>query len=428
VNNIIQFYHWQPWDGQIGTAIETRHVIPKTYKHGHDDETIYNEYLVKYYDSVSGTVLSTTGKSLSSQLKYGKRGFNVPNSDIDSTDVADFKLVLEGLTGADYCGNLAMNRHGKLKKIYNITLNDRLHSKINLNSQIDLNFEPYTREPSRVQEFEYDPNKGNIKIKAEFLNLPGGTERDITPPATPVLKSVLPAGDGAITLRWTRNRDADCAGYYIFFTSSPGEWQAEYCNFGQSPLCVKNPVSSATECFYTIEGLENGTAYFFYVKAFDTKFNVSGKSNILSGYTFSSFVGENLYCCTGSFLTGLVLDIANSKGGIAGSEFTHYDEVNYDSVNYAPTAVAESILYQSRTGFRNIVLFGSADSSTDITAQYRVYQNGSFGPWSEEIRAVGACSLNLAGAIAVQVRVIFHAPYWSDPDTCKIIEINHEAA
>lgn len=428
VNNIIQFYHWQPWDGQIGTAVDTQHVIPKSYKHGFDDETIYNEYLIKYYDTTEETVTDTTGYDLTSQSKYGKRCFNVPNSDIDSTSLDDFKLILQDKTGADYCGELALTHYSTIKKIYQITLNDKLQSKLHINSQADLNIEPFTREPTRIQDYEYDPNKGLIKIKGEFLNLPNGIDRDTTPPATPVLKSVLPNGDGSITLRWTRNKETDIAGYYIFFSSSPGDWHSEYCSYGQSPISTKNPTQSNTECFYTLNGLENGTVYYFCVKAYDTKYNTSGQSNTLQGYTYSSTVNKNLYCCTGEFLTGLSLDIANSEGGYVVSGYTHYDEINYDAGYYAPTAIAESIIYQSRTGLKNIVLFGSADTANDIQVQYRVYDNGSFGTWSTAVSAVGICSLNTYSALTVQVRIIFNSPLWSDSDTCKIIEINHEVA
>lgn len=83
---------------------------------------------------------------------------------------------------------------------------------------------------------------------------------DSTPPPDPTGLTGLP-GNQLVTLNWNAVSAADLAGYHVFRNG------------------VQVTTSLITSTSYQVTGLENGAAYTFYVKAFDTSGNGSGQSN-----------------------------------------------------------------------------------------------------------------------------------------------------
>ena len=71
-------------------------------------------------------------------------------------------------------------------------------------------------------------------------------------------------GDGQVTLSWRPVAVADAAGYIIYYGKSSGNYTGVNSNLGDSPI----DVGSTTEV--TLEGLENGTLYYFTVVTYDS--------------------------------------------------------------------------------------------------------------------------------------------------------------
>jgi hypothetical protein len=82
------------------------------------------------------------------------------------------------------------------------------------------------------------------------------------PPVPPALVSAF-ARDGAVELSWKASPERDVAGYLVYYGVSTGEYFGDHAAGGASPLDAGNRTS------LRIEGLENGTLYYFAVAAYD---------------------------------------------------------------------------------------------------------------------------------------------------------------
>jgi len=71
------------------------------------------------------------------------------------------------------------------------------------------------------------------------------------------------AVDGAVELSWRASPDEDVRGYLVYYGTSSGVYYGQGALLGNSPLDVGNRTS------FRIEGLRNGTLYFFTVVAYD---------------------------------------------------------------------------------------------------------------------------------------------------------------
>ncbi|MDR1987026.1 MAG: fibronectin type III domain-containing protein [Treponema sp.] len=82
------------------------------------------------------------------------------------------------------------------------------------------------------------------------------------PPAPPSRITAI-AGDGAVELSWRPSNDVDLAGYLVYYGTSQGDYFGEGAVLGASPINVGNRTS------IRIDGLKNGTLYYFAVAAYD---------------------------------------------------------------------------------------------------------------------------------------------------------------
>jgi len=87
------------------------------------------------------------------------------------------------------------------------------------------------------------------------------TGTDGTPPATPTGLAATP-GDGQIVLDWNDNSESDLDHYEVFRSTTPS---------GAYGLAIASPTASS----YTDTAVENGTTYYYVVKAIDSSENVS---------------------------------------------------------------------------------------------------------------------------------------------------------
>jgi hypothetical protein len=81
-------------------------------------------------------------------------------------------------------------------------------------------------------------------------------------PLPPSRVSAL-AGDGAVELNWRSSPDADAAGYLVYYGKVRGEY------FGDDAISGASPIDAGKRNSLRIEGLENGTLYFFALAAYD---------------------------------------------------------------------------------------------------------------------------------------------------------------
>lgn len=111
---------------------------------------------------------------------------------------------------------------------------------------------------------------------------------DATAPAAP---SNLQADNGqipgSIILSWSPNAEADLAGYKIYYGTGPTGYAGTGATEGDSPITV-SAVSS-----FVVTGLQDGVAYRFALKAFDTSTNESDFSNEVS-ITATAVIEEKL--------------------------------------------------------------------------------------------------------------------------------------
>jgi hypothetical protein len=76
--------------------------------------------------------------------------------------------------------------------------------------------------------------------------------------------SVL-ARDGAVELNWRNSPDRDTEGYLVYYGRARGEY------FGEDAAQGASPIDAGKQNSLRIEGLENGTLYYFAVAAYDRR-------------------------------------------------------------------------------------------------------------------------------------------------------------
>lgn len=84
------------------------------------------------------------------------------------------------------------------------------------------------------------------------------------PPPAPPAGLMATAGNGKVTLTWRKVNDLDLKGYEVYYGSAPHNYLGTGATQGDSPI----DAGSATTI--EIDGLENGSLYYFAVAAYDT--------------------------------------------------------------------------------------------------------------------------------------------------------------
>jgi hypothetical protein len=97
------------------------------------------------------------------------------------------------------------------------------------------------------------------------------------PPSPPARIVAIP-GDGEVTLRWEGVPDADLQGYTVFYGTRSGRYFGSEASIGDSPVAIDDRSE------VTIDGLDNGTLYFFAVASRDVS-STTGESVLSSEVT-----------------------------------------------------------------------------------------------------------------------------------------------
>jgi hypothetical protein len=86
--------------------------------------------------------------------------------------------------------------------------------------------------------------------------------RPNVPPPPPALL-VAAAHDGGVDLTWRASPDTDILGYLVYYGPAQGEY------FGEEALLGASPIDAGKRTSLRIDGLVNGTLYYFTVAAYD---------------------------------------------------------------------------------------------------------------------------------------------------------------
>jgi hypothetical protein len=82
------------------------------------------------------------------------------------------------------------------------------------------------------------------------------------PPLPPSMVTAV-ARDGAVDISWRTSADPDVSGYLVYFGVASGEY------FGESDILGVSPVNVGKRTSVHIDGLKNGTLYYFTVAVYD---------------------------------------------------------------------------------------------------------------------------------------------------------------
>jgi hypothetical protein len=271
----ICFYQYQDYSGKPGFRITADDVIAGSYTeylNRGTDFPVYESYSIAY-DS-SGTIKYKKSSNVTDNR------FLVPDEDPSSDSTSDITIICKNSTGAEWSGELAVSRFEKLLLICEFKLFgdfDFLH----VGDQVDLCFDGYSGEPVLIYERESDVDADIISFKCFFLNYPVEKySRDKTPPDQIDLLEVSGI-DGTLQVQFTQSGAADLLGYKLYFTTNPGSWKQDVCNYGQSPIDIKNPTPEDDGTIIkSISQLSPGAKYYVKVTAYDAVLNESEDSPI----------------------------------------------------------------------------------------------------------------------------------------------------
>ncbi len=108
------------------------------------------------------------------------------------------------------------------------------------------------------------------KYKGTLPSVPGGNYGQNSTSNSPATNSLIPEifPSGKATLSWSANKEADLAGYKIYYGITP---RAGTCPPGGYP----KKVDIGNKTSYTIERLEIGKDYYFSITSYDKSGNES---------------------------------------------------------------------------------------------------------------------------------------------------------
>ncbi|GAP62309.1 hypothetical protein ARMA_0732 [Ardenticatena maritima] len=137
---------------------------------------------------------------------------------------------------------------------------------------------------------------------------------DTTPPAAPAALWVVATTPGSITIGWSAVTDTDLVGYEIY--------RAEGVNAPPLTTFTRLARVNAAATTYTDTAVTTGSTYHYYVLAYDTSFNRSAPSNVVSATAEARPVTVHVVVTVPDYTPGTVYfsRVVNADGTLGGWE------------------------------------------------------------------------------------------------------------
>jgi hypothetical protein len=127
---------------------------------------------------------------------------------------------------------------------------------------------------------------GNLSQWADSHTYPPVHIYDVTPPASPVVTSIL-GGDRSLTITWQANREADLHAYRIWRAES----EEELADIRRVPPTTEVlPANGEVEESWTDTGLAAMTDYYYRLAALDENGNVSLPTKVMQARVYDTYV------------------------------------------------------------------------------------------------------------------------------------------
>jgi hypothetical protein len=162
-----KIYLWQ-YTGNNKIDYTISDIVAGSYKDSYsldDAFKLRNSYNIAYFSGSS--VVFKAGKDMSSIQKYGESIFGIPSDDVNSSNSSDFNVGINNITGATWCGNLALQRYKKPSLLCNFSV-DYGYSFLKIGDVLGLNFYSFSNIPVLILSASYQ-RKEKIDLKCLFL-------------------------------------------------------------------------------------------------------------------------------------------------------------------------------------------------------------------------------------------------------------------
>lgn len=391
------------YDGTIpdtGLILDDDMIIPDSYDSDYDDSALINSYSIQYYNPDTTSIETVTGSSSPVIIsKYGAHPLVIPETEIDTSNSADFRLLLYGKAAALFIGEQSLKKEQHLREKFSIKVSDEMQDKMHINDNMLLSFYPFVHEPVKITEHIYDADQGIIDITGRFLNRPVGVDLDISTPQLIPIISALGTTPNQLHIRWQLNSTA--IGYQI---------QIRRKTQAAETFDVKYPFTENGIGEYYIN-CDNAVEYLIAVRCYNKKLLYSSWSREVSSITPSSTTLENKYRCKGDVSSGITLSMNNELLGIVPEDIPRswvFGSAIYGMAKYSPAAIYES----SIISVLNRVIIRAVGN---LKYQYK-HKNGD---WNVLSMLDDNTVIDVTGEI--QLRVMFLSQNWASKDTFYII-------
>jgi hypothetical protein len=211
--------------------------------------------------------------------KYDPRGGRIETQPLDLGEPNSNVLKIEAFGGSFNSGSRNANPGGIVQNNYAGASNFRFADEVTIQFFIRTTDNPYSpHDDDDWQPFEPGADLSG-RFRSRFIQLaavfyPGRDGESApyldeirivymkdNPPPPPSLVTAIP-GDGEVELRWRNSSGRNVSGYLVYYGTAREEYFGEEAKLGISPIDVgkRNTVR--------IEGLKNGTLYYFAVSAY----------------------------------------------------------------------------------------------------------------------------------------------------------------
>lgn len=409
-NDIIRYHQDRPYTGVLGEHVREADIRESGYKTEYYADDISNNYYIAYKSDTAVAYASpgtVEDYILASRDDYGMKTFRIPDEDMDSTAAADFKILLKTQAGAQWCGDIKIERNHQLLQLATLELNGE-KKYIPLNSQIDLTYNNLKREPLRLIEKKHDKDNDRVSGKCLFLNKPYRfIERDITPPVPVEILKACFLDEATIRIWFTSSKASGATRYDLEIGEHEGDFN-EITGDGLSPV-ILNPIEDGIFYYANITGLFKNQ-YYMRIICYDNKLNESLYSNIYTVLRVESAEDyESRYRISGEVFSGVSSILNRQTGDVLPTEFVKYDDANYNDGVYGFHSVYYSRPFGSVKGFDILKIQAGTPFLQKVYIQYRELFNGVFQAWSDIFSSDNIIMVRCNGEQIIQLRYLVGA-------------------